>query len=620
MPYPRYVAIPTQSLPTLTTESDPASLTILRISAPATGLQYTFSAASSSTQQLRGLRFGLGKVFANIRNLFHPSSASKRNSVRISKPQPLRRSGGVGYVMPHERKGLNAHASGRGRGSPQYRVHSGARPTSKAGLCSAGRVAKSSMRSRRSRSDLSALAKMAGHNLSSGSMLPDVIASDSNEDGRPYTPVVAWTAHARLFVTNPDDGASILSATTIASSSHTTEQPESYEEFEARLAEHARPMGALPPHLQSIPYLAPIDLDAAPVSSHIQHHRDDALRRLEGGAPTAVRPQAASLSSTIPVPVHNIPATLKPQMHPQSLLPGPRYHDHEGVERVRPMTYQAPPPPAWKFEDPLAFEGKDYNSTMKYHKAKPSNGPSLGRPRVKTPESFASAAQHKSFYDRVESGVFDDVVVPVLPPADLMPPPLFSSAKVEDKRSVNNIDRTFLDSPTPTSSRVPSTEVASGVRGAKVTKKPLPKPSSTANTLRKPLPPPKDSVQKPLPSLPAPRPTNTTVPARHKINDNGYPLADLQGAGARYSATPVYQPRTVDYVEAKLQQDLAETKVAKKEAKAAAKAAAKVAAQAAKKELKAQQKAARQMQREKFDELVRKQREVEAGVRRIIYA
>jgi hypothetical protein len=373
----------------------------------------------------------------------------------------------------------------------------------------------------------------------------------------------------------------------------------------------------------------------------IQQHRNDALRRLEGGGIMAVLPQEALLASTVPVPLRDVPAALKPQMHPQSLLPGPRYKDHEGIERVRPMTYQERPPPSWKFEDPLSLEGKDYNFTMKYHRARPDSPPAdetqkkrfwkgkekvvpappIARPRVKTPESFASNAQHKSFYDRVESGIFDDVSMPIEQPANPSPPSTVSHGTVGDRSSGNSSGRTFLDSPTPPSSRVPSAEVISGVRGAKVTKKPLPKSSSTPNIARKPLPPSKqDFAQKPLPPTPAPataspRPTSGTVPIRHKMNDNGYPVADLRGAGARYSATPSYQRRTVDPVEAKLQKDITRTRTQKQAAKVSKKEA-KAAAQAAKKAEKEQKKREKYGQR---PDLVRKQKEIDAGVRRLIY-
>ena len=523
------------------------------------------------------------------------------------------------------------------------------------------------MRSRLSPPNLDALAKMAGHDLPYPvSPLPDVIVSSpsltekrtlqrvhsfskvddaapllapkSDDEIRPITPVVSWTAHSSLFVTNPDDGASVLSVTTVASSPdddvvmsgglgdvatihpQIDEVPESYEEFNPRFDGRTRPTGECPPCLQFIPHLAPFHFDAeAPLPSDvdredIQQHRNDALRALEGETPMVVQPQEALLASAVAVPLRDIPAALKPQMHPQSLLPGPRYKDHEGVERVRPMTYQEPPPPVWKFEDPLALEGKDYNYMMKYHKARDLNLPSLGCPRMKTPESFASNMRHKSFYDQVEAGDFDDL--PVERPANPSPPLTVSHDRAGDRISGNSIDRTFLDSPTPTppSSRVPSAEVASGVRGAKVTKKPLPKSSSAPNIARK-------AAQKPLPPTPAPRPTSGTIPARHKMNDNGYPVADLRGAGARYSATPSYQRRTVDSVEAKARKDLIKTKLDAKVWKA------EEDLKRSKKQAKAAKKAAKKAEREKKKrekckqrpDLVRKQKEIDEGVRRLIY-
>ena len=530
----------------------------------------------------------------------------------------------MGYVMPREQTGLNAGGTVKKR---QTQTQGRGRPASKAtGLRPAGRVAKPSMRSRRSQSHLIAAAKMAGQNLARpgySSLVPEVVVSSpemterrssfekgddavpllSPKEVRPLTPVVSWTAHSSLFVTNPDDGASVCSGTTVASS-QADEVPESYDDFKAKLD---RPTGDIPPRLQFLPHLPPIDLDAtAPFSPEmkmedIQLHRDDALRRLEGGGVVA---QEALLASTIPVPLRDVPAALKPQQHPHSLLPGPRYKDHEGVERVRPFTYQERPPPAWKFEDPLSLETKDYNYTMKWRRARPDSPPVetkkprfwkgkekvvpaplvIPRPRAKTPESFASKAQHKSFYDCVESGFFDD------------------AAMVGDRSSGNSIGHTFLDSPTPPSSRVPSAEV---VRGARVTKKPLPTSSSTPNLARKPLPPPPlKTAQKPLPPTPAP-PTTSTVPARHRMNDNGYPVSDLRLAGARYSSTPSYQRRTVDVVEAKLQKDIPRSRTQKEAAKVS-----KLEAKAAKKAEK---------EREKYELLVRKQKEIEAGVRRLVY-
>ena len=571
-------------------------------------------------------------------------------------------------MMPHENKGLNAHRTVRRRPT-QHRTSTG-RPTSGVSGQPASKVvgirkakAKSSMRSRLSPPNLDALAKMAGQDLSHPvSPLPDAIVSSpsltekrtlqrvhsfskgddaapllapkADDEIRPVTPVVSWTTHSSLFVTNPDDGASMLSVTTVASS-HVDEDvvmsgglgdvarihpqidevPESYEEFKARLDGRPRPTGEYPPRLQFIPHLAPFHFDAeAPLPSDvdredIQQHRIDALRALEGEVPLVALPQDALLASAVAVPLRDIPAALKPQMHPHSLLPGPRYKDHEGVERVRPMTYQEPPPPVWKFEDPLALEGKNYNYMMKYHKARDSNLPALGRPRMKTPESFASNLRHKSFYDQVEAGDFDDL--PVERPANPSPPSTISRGSAGDKSSGNSIGRTFFDSPTPPKSRVPSADVASGVRGAKVTKKPLPKSSSAPNIAWKAA----------LPPTPAPRPTSGTIPARHKMNDNGYPVADLWGAGARYSATPSYQRRTVDSVEAKARKDLIKTKLdakvwqaeedakrSKKQAKAAKKAAKK-----AKKEKKKREKC------KQSPDLVRKQKEIDEGVRRLMY-
>ena len=668
MPYPQYVTVPTQSLPNLTTESDPASLMMLRVSAPApVASPHTDSSDASSLAPKQTSRFGLGQVFAGFKKLF---GSSRPDSPRISKPQPLRPSGGVGYVMPHENKGLNAHRT-VGRRPTQHRTSTG-RPTSGVSGQPASKVvgvrkakAKSSMRSRRSPPHLDALAKMTGQHLSCPvSSLPDVIVSSpsltakrtlqrvhsfskgddaapllapkSDDKVRPVTPVVSWTAHSSLFVTNPDDGASMLSATT-AASSHGDDDvvmsgglgnvapiypqidkvPESYEEFKARFGGRPRPTGEYPPRLQFIPRLAPFHFDAeAPLPSDvdredIQQHRNDALRALEGEVPLVALPQEALLASAVAVPLRDIPAALKPQMHPHSLLPGPRYQDHEGVERVRPMTYQETPPPDWKFEDPLALEGNDYNYMMKYHKARDSNLPAFGRPRMKTPESFASNLRHKSFYDQVEAGDFDDL--PVERPANPSPPSTISRGSAGDKSSGNSIGRTFFDSPTPPKSRVPSADVASGVRGAKVTKKPPPKSSSAPNIARK-------AAQKPLPPTPAPRPTSGTIPARHKMNDNGYPVADLRGAGARYSATPSYQRRTVDSVEAKARKDLIKTKLDAKVWKA------EEDLKRSKKQAKAAKKAAKKAEKEKKREkckqrtaLVRKQKEIDEGVRRLIY-
>lgn len=94
------------------------------------------------------------------------------------------------------------------------------------------------------------------------------------------------------------------------------------------------------------------------------------------------------------------------------------------------------------------------------------------------------------------------------------------------------------------------------------------------------------------------------VPAYYKMNDNGYPRANLSEAEAQFSTTPAYQRRTVDGVEAKFQretgksvpqpaasQSASQPPKSAKQLKAEAKAEKKEAKRAAKKAEKKQKQA-----------------------------
>ena len=570
-----------------------------------------------ASRVFRGIRKALGgkvDTTTSTRRISKPQPARRSGGAGYVFPGDLQ-------ALPA--KARREPNQARGRGNVAANVGDTAGDTT-AGKAKA--KAKPSRRSYYS-SSFSTVARVASRHLSSHpeSLLPGVVVSRpvsasarsvllaSSTGSRPITagsrPLepARWSAYSNLYVTNPGsrDGASSTTTTTIVTTITTVESaadqdvemsgalgdlppvspfavsfgelhdgPEDYEEFKAKYFASVTPKPAprpsvpvskSPPTLQYIPVLAPLDLSGesafelnkslppTPTSAdRVQRNRDAALATLEG--------ESKSTSSTTP---HAIPASLRPQPHPMSLLPGPQFTDHEGVQRMRPMTYQERPRSEHKWYSPDDLEV--LNPMFKYLQS------AKAKSKAKAPQTAGYAGEvgddgekkypirswapvalaypnkeHKSLYARVESGNFDDVVVPAAPPATPSIPP---SLAIGDRNSGTSIGRTFLDAPTPPSSCVASQVAA--LEALAPTPVPAPAPAPALKPIlkagaRKPVPAPTTPV---TPVRASVRPTS--IPAPHKMNSNGYPIANLSAASAQYTASPAYQPRTIDEVEAK---------------------------------------------------------------------
>ena len=345
--------------------------------------------------------------------------------------------------------------------------------------------------------------------------------------------------------------------------------PESYEAYDAFKARWTAYRSAAPPSLDFIPgfpslsmetsgaHFTPAPLSPARNPEAVAQHRDEALASLEGYGPA---PAA-------------IPASLRPQAYPTSLMPGPRYTDAEGNVRASMSSYRARP------STPLVEGPDSYNSVRDKHRSqgKAENHGQSGvyydfprGGRAQTPMSFASNEQHTDFYSRVESGVYEV-------PSSSAPQPTYTAY-----------------SPASAGNRS-SSGSAIKRKPANITKSRDGKKTTTAVYT---------SYRKPVPSAPAPAAAasstparksvpsaSSTVPPHHKMNDNGYPKTDLRRAEARYSATPTYQTRTVDSVEAKFQKETGKSTATEVKLKKAAEKAQKASEKAAKNEGKKQRQA-----------------------------
>lgn len=304
--------------------------------------------------------------------------------------------------------------------------------------------------------------------------------------------------------------------------------PESYQAFKARCVAERVSGSHGSVHLPYIAPLAPLDITLVPAPlspalplEAVTQNRDEALASLEGWG-------------SVPIQASDIPAALKPQPHPTSLMPGQAYRDAEGNLRADRTSFQAPATrPESQFYGPDDFNSLNPRASYLWPplsdswkgKGKAADYSPLERPQAQTPEPLATNEQHRQFYARVESGVFDE--------------PSCNVADPDHRFS------TFLDS---SSSRP-------GLRRSTRQRAKLQKP----NPAHKSAPAPAASMpRKPIPN-------SGSVPAIYQMNDNGYPKADLRGAESRFSAAPAYQSRTVDSVEAKFQR---EAKMSKKEIKA----------------------------------------------------
>lgn len=207
-------------------------------------------------------------------------------------------------------------------------------------------------------------------------------------------------------------------------------------------------------------------------------------------------PQPAAVPRATPPP-----AVLTPAQFPAPLLPGQRPFSVLTTNADKAQ-YQAYRPAATTAAEVFA------TATSNVPAAPAANNDA----RPKTPNFDAAIPNHREHYARVESGLFD------VDPKELLsntPPPA---------------------STTPESVRIRRKQVQ--------LKDPQAPPKPAAAPAVKPTGPPRTrGFSKPLPPTP------------HKMNSNRYPVIDPSVANT-YNTKPVYERRSMDYIQEKLQRDV----------------------------------------------------------------
>ncbi|KAK3696161.1 hypothetical protein LTR37_018132 [Vermiconidia calcicola] len=325
------------------------------------------------------------------------------------------------------------------------------------------------------------------------------------------------------------------------------------------------------PSLQYIPRIAAINLDdpvlpAQPAqSSSVQKNRKNAYEMLDSGDGyvLAVMPKDDLPASAVTVLSKDYPSTLKPNQLPPSLAPA--------RPSARPFSFPSSITKEQKYTAFAPMQATlDSGNAANASSAAPERKVQIAadadvqvdfdRSKLKTP-NFDDMIQHKSNYARVESGIFDDAVIPDLNPTPAAAPP---------SKKIFKSDGTFLESSTlPRTPDVSSTKLPkmSGALPSPEASASRPEPSTLQSVMKhnfvstpnvratKPLPTtpaaaPRLRPDTPAPTRPAMRKRDSTVPAPTKMNDNGYPVVNPVDA-SRFSTTAAYQRRSMNEVEAK---------------------------------------------------------------------